>query len=144
MSATFEGDEACLGIFMTRSGRDIVAAVVDLGRFDKLGALDQTIRQGRMPLLLSAAGGVEQLIVMPAINGTLRDVLVAGRNSRAMTRVDFVDMSVRAIRDLVESRAAPLFDLGFRELRTLSMSICLHDGDVGADDAEPFMSGTVH
>lgn len=143
MLATLDGRDTCLGIFMTRSGHDIVAAVVDLGQFAELGAVSQTIRQGRMPLLLSASGGTQQRIVMPTVNGALRDVLVAGRNARAMTQVEFVEQSANAIRGLVEPGAAPLFDLGFRELKTLSMSICLLDHlDTGV--AEPFASGPVH
>lgn len=143
MSATLEGSGSCLGIFMTRSSLEIVAAVVDLGQFAELGGIDQAIRQGRMPLLLSTADGLQQRIVMPAVNGALRDVLVSGRRARAMTRAEFVEQSASAIRGLVEPGAAPMHDLGFRELQTLSMSICLLD-HIDTGGADTFASGAVH
>lgn len=143
MAATIPGTDICLGVLLTRTGNAVVGAVVDLGQFAELGGVDQTIQQGRMPLLLCASGGAQQRIVMPEVNGALRDVLVSGRHARSMTPVEFVERSASAIRGLVEPGAAPMFDLGFRELQTLSMSICLLD-HVDSGDAEPFASGAVH
>jgi hypothetical protein len=144
MTVTRDGSDSRLGIILTRCGGDVVGAVLDLGRLAQIGLVDRALRDGSLPLLLSADGGAQARVVMPVVTGALRDALVAGLGARVMTPLEFVDTAAGAIRGLVRPGAGPARDLGLQELRSLSMSVCLDDGHLSADDVEPFAPGTVH
>jgi len=131
--ATLPVGDGRLGLFFAGTDTHIGLILFDLAAMVERGLPDQVARAARLPVLLTAdapSPAATQLLLAPAGDS----VAAMFANTQGLKRLSGRSMTTvtdEVVESLLEPRHMPCWGFDVRNLRSLSVNICLSDKDEG-------------